>query len=81
MKAQSGMPTTLPDCRTGRHSWILQQMDKKLKALPEVDRVFREDRRSGYHDRSRAAHDDRNNGAPEAEIHVAEGDDEGPAGR
>ena len=34
------MPTTLPGLPNREAGWILQQMDKKLKALPEVDRVF-----------------------------------------
>lgn len=34
------MPTTLPGLPNREAGWVLQQMDKKLKALPEVDRVF-----------------------------------------
>jgi Cu(I)/Ag(I) efflux system membrane protein CusA/SilA len=34
------MPTTLPGLPNREAGWILQQMDKKIKALPEVDRVF-----------------------------------------
>jgi Cu(I)/Ag(I) efflux system membrane protein CusA/SilA len=34
------MPTTLPGLPSKEAGWILQQMDKKLKAFPEVDRVF-----------------------------------------
>jgi Cu(I)/Ag(I) efflux system membrane protein CusA/SilA len=34
------MPTTLPSLPTREAGWILQQMDKKLKAFPEVERVF-----------------------------------------
>src|SRR5262249_48938781 len=34
------MPTTLPGLPNREAGWILQQMDKKLKALPEVERVF-----------------------------------------
>ena len=34
------MPTTLPGLPNKEAGWILQQMDKKLKALPEVERVF-----------------------------------------
>src|SRR5262249_309899 len=34
------MPTTLPGLPNREAGWIVQQMDKKLKALPEVSRVF-----------------------------------------
>ena len=34
------MPTTLPGLPTREAGWVIQQMDKKLKAVPEVDRVF-----------------------------------------
>jgi Cu(I)/Ag(I) efflux system membrane protein CusA/SilA len=34
------MPTTLPGLPTREAGWVLQQMDKKLKAIPEVERVF-----------------------------------------
>lgn len=34
------MPTTLPGLPNREAGWVLQQMDKKLKSLPEVDRVF-----------------------------------------
>ena len=34
------MPTTLPGLPSREAGWILQQMDAKLKAFPEVDRVF-----------------------------------------
>src|SRR4030095_11826673 len=34
------MPTTLPGLPTREAGWVLQQMDKRLKAFPEVDRVF-----------------------------------------
>ncbi len=34
------MPTTLPGLPNREAGWVLQQMDKKLKALPEVERVF-----------------------------------------
>jgi len=34
------MPTTLPGLPTREAGWVLQQMDKKLSAFPEVDRVF-----------------------------------------
>jgi Cu(I)/Ag(I) efflux system membrane protein CusA/SilA len=34
------MPTTLPGLPSREAGWILQQMDKKLKAFPEVERVF-----------------------------------------
>ncbi len=34
------MPTTLPGLPTREAGWVLQQMDKKLKAFPEVERVF-----------------------------------------
>jgi Cu(I)/Ag(I) efflux system membrane protein CusA/SilA len=34
------MPTTLPGLPTREAGWILQQMDRKLKELPEVERVF-----------------------------------------
>ena len=34
------MPTTLPGLPGREAGWILQQMDKKLKAFPEVERVF-----------------------------------------
>ena len=34
------MPTTLPGIPIREAGWILQQMDTKLKAFPEVERVF-----------------------------------------
>src|SRR4029077_5158530 len=34
------MPSTLPGLPNREAGWVLQQMDKKLKAFPEVDRVF-----------------------------------------
>jgi Cu(I)/Ag(I) efflux system membrane protein CusA/SilA len=34
------MPTTLPGLPVREAGWILQQMDRKLKAIPEVERVF-----------------------------------------
>jgi copper/silver efflux system protein len=34
------MPTTLPGLPNREAGWIVQQMDKKLKAFPEVERVF-----------------------------------------
>ena len=34
------MPTTLPGIPAREAGWILQQMDRKLKAFPEVERVF-----------------------------------------
>lgn len=34
------MPTTLPGLPAREGGWILQQMDKKLKGIPEVERVF-----------------------------------------
>jgi len=34
------MPTTLPGIPMREAGWILQQMDRKLKAFPEVERVF-----------------------------------------
>ncbi|HEX5111105.1 MAG TPA: efflux RND transporter permease subunit [Vicinamibacterales bacterium] len=34
------MPTTLPGLPTREAGWIVQQMDRKLKSVPEVDRVF-----------------------------------------
>ena len=34
------MPTTLPGLPSREAGWILQQMDRKLKAVPEVERVF-----------------------------------------
>jgi len=34
------MPTTLPGLPAREAGWILQQMDKKLKEFPEVERVF-----------------------------------------
>lgn len=34
------MPTTLPGLPMREAGWILQQMDKKLKSFPEVERVF-----------------------------------------
>ncbi|AYH43985.1 CusA/CzcA family heavy metal efflux RND transporter [Azoarcus sp. DN11] len=34
------MPTTLPGVPVREAAWILQQMDKKLAAFPEVKRVF-----------------------------------------
>jgi copper/silver efflux system protein len=34
------MPTTLPGLPSREAGWIVQQMDRKLKTFPEVDRVF-----------------------------------------
>jgi len=34
------MPTTLPGLPAREAGWILQQMDRKLKEFPEVERVF-----------------------------------------
>jgi Cu(I)/Ag(I) efflux system membrane protein CusA/SilA len=34
------MPTTLPGLPTREAGWILQQIDRKLKEFPEVERVF-----------------------------------------
>jgi Cu(I)/Ag(I) efflux system membrane protein CusA/SilA len=34
------MPTTLPGLPTREAGWIVQQMDRKLKTIPEVERVF-----------------------------------------
>ncbi|HXD16306.1 MAG TPA: efflux RND transporter permease subunit, partial [Vicinamibacterales bacterium] len=34
------MPTTLPGLPNREAGWVVQQMDKKLKAIPEVERVF-----------------------------------------
>src|SRR5207244_12105916 len=34
------VPSTLPGLPDREAGWILQQMDKRLKALPEVERVF-----------------------------------------
>jgi Cu(I)/Ag(I) efflux system membrane protein CusA/SilA len=34
------MPTTLPGLPSREAGWILRQMDQKLKAFPEVERVF-----------------------------------------
>jgi copper/silver efflux system protein len=34
------MPTTLPGLPSREAGWIVQQMDRKLKAVPEVQRVF-----------------------------------------
>lgn len=34
------MPTTLPGLPAKEAGWILQRMDQKLKAFPEVERVF-----------------------------------------
>src|SRR6185295_4248158 len=34
------MPTTLPGLPNREAGWVVQQMDKKLKAFPEVERVF-----------------------------------------
>jgi len=34
------MPTTLPGLPSREAGWILQQMDRKLKTFPEVERVF-----------------------------------------
>ena len=34
------MPTTLPGLPSREAGWILQEMDRKLKAVPEVERVF-----------------------------------------
>lgn len=34
------MPTTLPGVPVREAGWVLQEMDKRLKAIPEVQRVF-----------------------------------------
>src|ERR1051325_1766233 len=34
------MPSTLPAWPNREAGWVLQQMDKKLKGFPEVERVF-----------------------------------------
>jgi Cu(I)/Ag(I) efflux system membrane protein CusA/SilA len=34
------MPTTLPGLPSREAGWIVQQMDRKIKAFPEVERVF-----------------------------------------
>jgi Cu(I)/Ag(I) efflux system membrane protein CusA/SilA len=34
------MPTTLPGLPNREAGWVVQQMDRKLKAFPEVERVF-----------------------------------------
>jgi Cu(I)/Ag(I) efflux system membrane protein CusA/SilA len=34
------MPTTLPGLPTREAGWVLQQMDQRIKAFPEVERVF-----------------------------------------
>jgi Cu(I)/Ag(I) efflux system membrane protein CusA/SilA len=34
------MPTTLPGLPTREAGWIVQQMDRKLKSIPEVEHVF-----------------------------------------
>jgi len=34
------MPTTLPGMPSREAGWVLQQMDRKLKEFPEVERVF-----------------------------------------
>lgn len=34
------MPTTLPGLPTREAGWVLQQMDARLKTIPEVERVF-----------------------------------------
>ena len=34
------MPSTLPGLPNREAGWVLQQMDKKIKQFPEVDRVF-----------------------------------------
>src|SRR6185295_13477199 len=34
------MPTTLPGLPNREAGWVVQQMDKKLKAFPEVERVL-----------------------------------------
>jgi Cu(I)/Ag(I) efflux system membrane protein CusA/SilA len=34
------MPTTLPGLPTREAGWIVQQMDRRLKAIPEVEHVF-----------------------------------------
>jgi Cu(I)/Ag(I) efflux system membrane protein CusA/SilA len=34
------MPTTLPGIPAREAGWVLQQMDRKLKTFPEVERVF-----------------------------------------
>ena len=36
------MPTTLPGLPSKEAGWILQQMDKKLKAFPEVAQSVRQ---------------------------------------
>ena len=37
---RSYMPTTLPGMPSREAGWVLQQMDRKLKEFPEVERVF-----------------------------------------
>ena len=59
--------------------WILQQMDKKLKAFPEVERVFGKIGRADTSTDPAPLDDDRDDGAAEAEVEVAAGHDEGQA--
>ena len=61
------MPTTLPGLPNREAGWILQQMDKKLKALPGGRAGVRQDRPGRHVDRSGAADDDRDDGAAAAE--------------
>ena len=75
------MPTTLPGLPNREAGWVVQQMDKKLKAIPGGGERLRQDRPRRHVDRSGAADDDRNDDPAEAEVAVAARDDEGQARR
>ena len=75
------MPTTLPGLPTREAGWIVQQMDKKLKALPGSRAGLRQARPGGHVDRPGAGRDDRDDGAAEAAVRVAAGHDQGQADR
>ena len=65
------MPTTLPGLPNREAGWIVQQMDKKLKALPGSRARLRKDWPRRHVNRSGTADDDRDDGAAEAEVAVA----------
>ena len=75
------MPTTLPGLPNREAGWIVQQMDKKLKAFPEVERVFGKIGRADTSTDPAPLDDDRNDRAAAAEVEVAAGHDEGQARR
>ena len=75
------MPTTLPGLPSREAGWILQQMDRKLKAFPEVERVFGKLGRADTATDPGAGRDDRDHGDAQAPVRVAPGHDEGQARR